>query len=429
MGRALNATGRKIFYSVEGWTPDPLKDNDWAREVANMWRTGQDIWPYWDGGLPNHAILFNLYTTNYAAPFHIVGGGTNDPDMLLPPNTLIGVSKPGLAPEEAQSQFVLWAVMKAPLSLGIHYTQLANLKQLDPSYYALLTNAELIGIDQDLSPQATLRAQMPSQAQQTGANASEGLQITLQKCDATRADQRFIPKAAVGEVRQIALAESSLCLTDDSSAAAAGNRVLAKPCAAADDAAASGQSWSLQRDVSLAIAKSQNSSMCLSSSGGTLSFIAQPTMKQCVYDGPLPPPLSVANEHAFGTQLYIWGEYNNQIVAGGTGSCLTVGLPNYTPGQTTWVNNSGTLEHEVWMGDLTANEKTGKARRVVVLFNKGRFTETVTAAAALIGTSNAQGVTAVRDIIAKKDMPPLVKGGALSAVVPSHGVAAFVLER
>ena len=24
MGRALNDTGRKIFYSVEGWSPDPL---------------------------------------------------------------------------------------------------------------------------------------------------------------------------------------------------------------------------------------------------------------------------------------------------------------------------------------------------------------------------------------------------------------------
>jgi hypothetical protein len=387
MGRALNATGRNIFYSVEGWSPNPLTDNDWARDVANMWRTGQDIWPYWDGGLPGHAILLNLYTTNYAAPFHVVGGGTNDPDMLLPPNTLIGVRAPGLAPEEARSQFVLWAIMKAPLLLGIHYTQLANLKQLDPSYYALLTNAELIGVDQDLSPQATLRAQMPSQAQQTGTNASEGLQITLQKCDATRADQRFVPKeAAVGEGWQIALAESSLCLTDDSGA---GNRALAKPCAAADEAAASGQSWSLHRDVSLAIAKSQSSSMCLTSSGGNFSFIAQPTMAQCIYNGPLPPPLSVANDHAFGTQLYIWGKYNNQIVAGGTGSCLTVGLPNYTPGQK-WVNNSGTLEHEVWMGDLTVNAKTGKARRVVVLFNKGRTAETVTAAATLIGTSRAQ---------------------------------------
>ena len=67
---------------------------------------------------------------------------------------------------------------------------------------------------------------------------------------------------------------------------------------------------------------------------------------------------------------------------------------------------------------------------IVVLFNKGRTAETVTAAATLIGTStHAQGATAVRDVIAKKDLPPLVKGGTLSAVVPSHGVAAFILER
>ena len=45
MSRALNATGRSIFYSVEGWNP---KDGNWGPEVANMWRTGADIWPDWD---------------------------------------------------------------------------------------------------------------------------------------------------------------------------------------------------------------------------------------------------------------------------------------------------------------------------------------------------------------------------------------------
>eukprot|EP00911_Craspedida_sp_UC1_P002655 UC1_evm2s1953 len=42
MARALNATGRTIFYSVEGWDPS---QGSWGPELADMWRTGNDIWP------------------------------------------------------------------------------------------------------------------------------------------------------------------------------------------------------------------------------------------------------------------------------------------------------------------------------------------------------------------------------------------------
>ena len=66
--------------------------------------------------------------------------------------------------------------------------------------------------------------------------------------------------------------------------------------------------------------------------------------------------------------------------------CATAGLPNYDPLDTThwtgqWVTNNGTLEHEVWMGDLTP--LAGAPRRVVALFNKGNGTEQVFAPAAL----------------------------------------------
>jgi hypothetical protein len=417
MGRALNATGRKIFYSVEGWSADPLQDNDWAPEVANMWRTGADIWPYWDSGLPGHAILYNLYTTNYAAPYHGVGS-TNDPDMLQPPGDgkLLSVRAPGLTSEEARSQVVLWAIMKAPLTLGVHWSQLADLPELDPAYFALLTHAEMLAIDQDPSPQATLRAQMPSQAQQTGANAMAGLPVTLQKCDKTRADQRFEPTKS----GNIQLAGSSLCLdvqgADDSD-------VRAVPCSAGTL-----DSWTLQRDSMLSTMKNSKSAQCLSAAGGALPLEPdlRPTAAKCLYAGAMPPPLDVANNHDFGKQLFIWSDFHSQIVSGGTGQCLTAGLPNYVPGMQ-WTNNSGTLEHEVWMGDLTSSG--GRARRVVVLFNKGRATETVTAAAELIGTAGATGATAVRDVLAKEDLAPLAPGGNLAAAVPSHGVALFVLAR
>lgn len=151
MGRALNATGRSILYSVEGWTPAA---GDWGPELANMWRTGADIWPFWDNNLPSgDCILHNLYSTNLAAPYQRVGVAFNDPDMLQPPNTLMTVRKPGLDPIEAASQFKLWAIMKSPLVLGVNWQQLADLPTLDPEYFALITNADMLAINQDISPQ------------------------------------------------------------------------------------------------------------------------------------------------------------------------------------------------------------------------------------------------------------------------------------
>ena len=107
--------GRKIFYSVEGWQD---ADPDWGPDVANMWRTGSDIWPSWNNKT-RHTILNSLYLNNDAADVHVVGKGFNDPDMLQPPNTLKTVLSPGLAPEEAYTQFKLWAIMKAPLILSV----------------------------------------------------------------------------------------------------------------------------------------------------------------------------------------------------------------------------------------------------------------------------------------------------------------------
>jgi hypothetical protein len=142
-----------VFYSVEGWNPT---EGDWGPEVANMWRTGTDIWPFWDT-----CILHNLYQTNLAAQYNRYtmaaagtladhfGGGFNDGDMLQPPgDTLMTVRSPGLTSTESASQFKLWAIMKAPLILGVNYQQLAKLPTLDPAYFKLITNDEIIAINQ-----------------------------------------------------------------------------------------------------------------------------------------------------------------------------------------------------------------------------------------------------------------------------------------
>ena len=92
-----------------------------------------------------------------------------------------------------------------------------------------------------------------------------------------------------------------------------------------------------------------------------------------------------------------------------------------------WVTNNGTLEHEVWMGDLT--RLAGVPRRVVALFNKGVSAEPLHAPASLYTRDLVQANAAVkvRDVVNKQDL--VVKPGApIAANVPSHGVAFFVVS-
>lgn len=437
MARALQtqgaAAGRRIVYSVEGWSPEQA-DPSWAPAMADSWRTGMDIWPHWDNN-PN-CVLNNLYATNAAARWHVPGGGVNDPDMLQPPNTLVTVLKPGLAPEEAYSQFKLWVLMKAPLILGVNWAQLADLPRLEPTYFALLTNPELLAVNQDLSPQATLVRQFPSAAQQQGRGFSgPSVPVSLQDCgSAARADQRWAPGPSRGS---IALANTSLCLEPASLTAAASNVSLV-PCAAvASRAGASGSNgsveWALLQDNQIHVG-TNNQGRCLTAPATIPVPATEPSLASvaaCIYTGPLPPPLAVPS---FATQAFVWDSDSGQIVAGASGACLTAGLPNRVPGARGWVTNNGTLEHEVWMGDLTPSA-AGAPRRVVALFNKGAAAETLAAPAVLLrsGGMPANTPIAVRDVVHRQDRPAIppssspAAGADLSATVPAHGVAVFVL--
>jgi hypothetical protein len=390
MSRALNATGRKIFYSVEGWSP---AQGNWGPELANMWRTGNDIWPDWDA-----CIMNNLYTTNSAASYMIPGKAFNDPDMLQPPNTIPGTTrKPGLTFEESRAQFVLWSVMKAPLMLGVHWSELATLKTSHPDYFNVITNKEIIAIDQDPSHTAVLVAQMPSNAQQ---QAGSILNVTYQECDPSRIDQQFV----AGTKGSIQAAGSNLCLSENASS----HIVYAVPCSANSPE----QGFGLARDSQFHTAPATASKRCLSAmpkAGTDLLSTAN-----CISDGKFPPPL---DDHS-APQDFVWDSIIGQIVSAGCGQCVTVGQPNKPDGR--WSTNNGTLEHEVWAGSLSSG------KQVVVLFNKGKTAETVSAAWHLLKQPNGMPAP-VRDVLAQKDLPPLAAGSPLAAQVATHGVQLFVV--
>jgi alpha-galactosidase len=128
MAKALKATGRPIVFSLCQYGWDGVWE--WAPALGgNLWRTTGDIDPHWD----------RVYTileqqdglAKYAGPGH-----WNDPDMLE-----VGNGKLTLA--ENRSHFSMWALLAAPLLAG---NDLPNMK---PEIKTILTNKDVIAIDQD----------------------------------------------------------------------------------------------------------------------------------------------------------------------------------------------------------------------------------------------------------------------------------------
>jgi len=128
MGKALQSSGRPIVYSLcqYGWDA-PW---EWAPAIGgNLWRTTGDVQANW--GSIVAIINQNAGLAKYAGPGH-----WNDPDMLE-----VGNGKLNLA--ENRSHFAMWAILAAPLLAG---NDLPNMK---PEIQAILTNKDVIAIDQD----------------------------------------------------------------------------------------------------------------------------------------------------------------------------------------------------------------------------------------------------------------------------------------
>ena len=128
MGKALKATGRPIVFSLCQYGWDSVWE--WAPALGgNLWRTTGDIQPNWNS---MYTILSQQEgLERYAGPGH-----WNDPDMLE-----VGNGRLSLA--ENRTHFSMWAMLAAPLLAG---NDLPNMK---PEIKAILTNRDVIAIDQD----------------------------------------------------------------------------------------------------------------------------------------------------------------------------------------------------------------------------------------------------------------------------------------
>jgi alpha-galactosidase len=131
MRDAIAHTGRPMLFYICNWGRELAWA--WAPHLGNVWRSTQDV------GAPGQAEWDRILRNFDQNALHAAAGGHNhwsDPDMLE-----VGV--PGINMVEEQAVFSLWAISAAPLWAG------NDLAKMSPETQVILTNREIIAVDQD----------------------------------------------------------------------------------------------------------------------------------------------------------------------------------------------------------------------------------------------------------------------------------------
>ncbi len=128
MRDALQATERPIVYSLCQYGVDSVWE--WGASVGgNAWRTTYDI-------RDNYASMVEIGFSQAGLAKFARPGHWNDPDMLE-------IGNGGMNLQEYRTHISLWAILAAPLLAG------NDLTHMTPETVALLTNKDVIAIDQD----------------------------------------------------------------------------------------------------------------------------------------------------------------------------------------------------------------------------------------------------------------------------------------
>jgi hypothetical protein len=137
MRDALDQVDRDIVYSLCQYGMGKVWE--WGEKVGgNLWRTTDDITDIWES--MKNIGFSQIENAKYAGPGH-----WNDPDMLVVgwvgwgPN----LHPSNLTPDEQYSHISLWCLLSAPLLIG------CDLTRLDPFTLNLLTNDEVLALNQD----------------------------------------------------------------------------------------------------------------------------------------------------------------------------------------------------------------------------------------------------------------------------------------
>ena len=143
VAHAEKATGRRLYFSICNWG----KQSPWTwaphvgEAAADIWRTSGDIVePIVAGNIhSDRKASYEKMLANFDQGIHPEAqhtGAYNDLDMMV-------IGMPGLTDKQNRVHMSLWAIAGSPLIVG------ADLTKLTPATLEMLTNAEVLAIDQD----------------------------------------------------------------------------------------------------------------------------------------------------------------------------------------------------------------------------------------------------------------------------------------
>lgn len=164
-GKALRKVRRPIWLTLS-WKID-MRYNDFWRTFANALRTGSDVESYDDKLTHWPQITWRFEAARAYAWAAGRGKGWNDLDALLVGNGEMS----GLTPDERRSAMTLWTISCSPLYSG------DDLTKLDALGLELLTNEEVIAVQQRGNVASLFREDVNSKTQTWSARNEDGSRI------------------------------------------------------------------------------------------------------------------------------------------------------------------------------------------------------------------------------------------------------------
>lgn len=158
MAEALRTSGRDMVYSLSNSLRLDL-GADLVR-LAHAWRTTGDIQDVWGRTITDnyhHGFAEIGFLQDAWAPFSGPGHWI-DPDMLVLGRVSVGSAMHAtkLTPDEQYTHISLWSLLAAPLLIG------CDMQHLDEFTLGLLTNDEVLDVDQDPLGKQAVRVAGPA---------------------------------------------------------------------------------------------------------------------------------------------------------------------------------------------------------------------------------------------------------------------------
>jgi hypothetical protein len=156
--RAIEKAGRPMVLSLSPG-PSPIGEASDLEANAQMWRISDDFWDHWENW-PDATWSQSLKGqfgeiakwVPYAGPGHWPDADMLPVGYLGPRPGFKAARVSGLTHDEQQTVLTLWSISRSPLVLG------ADLHHLDARLLNLLTNPEVISVDQRSTGQHPLTA-------------------------------------------------------------------------------------------------------------------------------------------------------------------------------------------------------------------------------------------------------------------------------